>query len=177
MKPFIISITGAHSGCGKTRVAEKIIRGIKAGWGAVKYTGTALYASLTDDDEAIDEAGKDTRRLRDAGADPVVWVRSPHEGLGEVLEMAMERVQHCTAVVVEGNGPAMLLHPDLILFVLGDDPGNVKDSAVPLMEKANFIIYKEKPFIKTSAKMYNKYSGPALEEMVREIKTQMNERA
>lgn len=169
MRPFIISITGAHSSCGKTSVAEAVIRGIPIKWGAIKYTRTELYASITDEDHIIEEEGTDTGRIKRAGARHVQWIRSPREGLREILEGAIDRLSGTEGIVVEGNSPAVLLSPDVIIFVFGDDAGNVKASAGPLIDKADYILYKEKPSIKTTAKMYNKYSGYDIRRMLDDV--------
>jgi molybdopterin-guanine dinucleotide biosynthesis protein len=173
MKPFIISITGAHSSCGKTFIAEKVLRGMDPHWGAIKYTKTALYSSITDDEAVINEEGKDTCRMRDAGADSVQWIQSPEEDLKELLEIAKERLAGVRGIVVEGNSPARIISPDVVIFVFGDDPATVKDTAKPLIERADYIIYKDKPSIKTTSKMYNKYSDEELELMIEDLKKRL----
>ncbi|MDH5767928.1 MAG: hypothetical protein OEZ31_03100, partial [Nitrospirota bacterium] len=70
MRPFIIGIGGAHSGAGKTAYASLILKRLK-GWGAIKYTKTSLYSSITDDVKILSEKGKDTKRLLDSGAERV----------------------------------------------------------------------------------------------------------
>ncbi|GBD99928.1 hypothetical protein BMS3Abin07_01975 [bacterium BMS3Abin07] len=169
MRPFIISITGAHSGCGKTSVAEAVLGGINARCGAVKYTGTALYSSISDDDAVISQEGKDTARMKGSGAEYVLWIRSPRGELPELLEMAMERFAGLDVIVVEGNGPAELLRPDILIFVFGDDISRVKESAKPLIGKADYVLYKEMPSIKTPAKMYNKCSDIEISEMLKDV--------
>ncbi|MEE9523316.1 MAG: hypothetical protein V3V59_01030 [Thermodesulfovibrionales bacterium] len=173
MKPFIISITGAHSGCGKTFVAEKVLSGIDLKWGAVKYTKTALYSSITDNETIIRNEGKDTCRMRDAGADSVQWIKSPEEDLDELLDIAIGRLADLEGIIIEGNSPARTISPDVVLFVFGDDPEVVKDTAKPLIERADYIIYKDKPSIKTASKMYNKYSDKELEFMIDDLKKRL----
>lgn len=169
MEPIIISITGAHSGCGKTSVAEALIRGIPIRWGAIKYTETELYASLTDDDERIDTEGKDTDRMKKAGAQHVQWIRSPREELKDILGIAVDRLSGVQGIIVEGNSPAEIVSPDIIIFVYGDDPDHVKPSARPLIDRANVILYNAKPSIKTTAKMYNKHSRDDASRMIDDI--------
>ncbi len=174
MKPFIISITGAHSGCGKTFVTEKILSGIDLKWGAVKYTKTSLYSSITDDKAIIDKEGKDTSRMRNAGAESVQWIQSPEEDLKELLDMAIERLAGFEGIIIEGNSPARIISPDVLIFVFGDDPTVVKDTAKPLIERADYVIYKDKPSIKTASKMYNKYSDKELEFMIEDLKKRLS---
>jgi len=166
MPPFIISITGAHSGCGKTRAAEAIIRAMDVRCGAVKYTRADLYSSLVDDDSLIGQEGKDTARLRQAGAEEVLWVQSTTEDLKELTGMALDRLAGCDLIVMEGNGPARIITPDILIFVFGDDPWHVKESARELVSRADIIIHGERPSIKTGAKMYNRYSGEEMAELV-----------
>lgn len=169
MQPFIVSITGAYSGCGKTFIAEAVIKGIPIKWGAIKYTRTSLYSSISDDTATIEREGKDTDRLKSAGADKVLWLRSPKNALYDVLQTAREKLSGCEAIIVEGNSPADILNPAFLIFVFGDDPTRVKPSAMRLIERADCLLYKQGAPVKTSAKMYNKYSESGIKEMINDI--------
>jgi molybdopterin-guanine dinucleotide biosynthesis protein len=173
MKPFIVAITGAHSGCGKTFIAETVLRGIGLTCGAVKYTKTPLYASITDDKAVIGEEGTDTARMLGAGARSVQWVQSPEEDLEELLDMAVGRLGGCEVIIIEGNSPSRIISPDVVIFVFGDDPDIVKESALSCIEKADYMIYKDKPSIKTAAKMYNKYSDREMGQMIQDLKMKL----
>lgn len=169
MKQLIFCVTGAHSGCGKTFAAERIINKIPVRWGAIKYTKTSLYASLTDEDVHIDEPGKDTARLKQAGARKVFWIQSPQDGLEELLSIAISRLHDCQAILIEGNSPARILLPDSILFVFGDDPERIKPSALDLIGKADYILCPGKPGLRTSAKIYDKTSEAGFNDLIHDI--------
>jgi molybdopterin-guanine dinucleotide biosynthesis protein len=169
MKALIISITGAHSGCGKTNTAEAVIKGIPLRWGAIKYSKTPLYASLTDDVAVIGQPGKDTDRLRKAGAEKVIWIQSPFEELVELLDVAMSELDEYEGIIIEGNSPAEIISPNLIIFVFGDDPEIIKPSARALISRADFILHPSPSSLKTPAKVYNKNSEEGLKELIRDI--------
>ncbi len=168
-RPFIICVTGAHSGSGKTYVGEAIIKGVNVSCGAIKYTPSDLYSSLTDEDEAIEQEGKDTDRFRRAGAVNVQWIRSTDDDLEELLGLAIGKMQDVQLVIIEGNSPLKFLQPDLHVFVFGDDPGEVKPGALSLAETADHVIYKEKPSIKAPIKMYNKHSDNEMNEFIVDV--------
>ena len=71
MKHIIIGIGGGHSGAGKTTMACEILKKVE-GWGAIKFTKTSFYSSITDDQEVLSAKGKDTGRLLEAGAERVL---------------------------------------------------------------------------------------------------------
>jgi len=139
MRPAIIGICGAHSASGKTTYAALLLRNLR-GWGAIKYTRTALYSSIVDDSEILSEKGKDTRIFLDAGAERVLWVQSPPSELGEVLPLAVERLSDLKGIIVEGNSAVEFLRPDIIVFIFGSDPGEIKESARGLLEEADVIV-------------------------------------
>src|SRR3989338_3853160 len=93
----IITVSGAHSGVGKTRIVEGLLR-ILQGWSALKVTvshngscpinrdcGTCdrmdSKFSLVTDIDKLNEKGKDTARFKRAGAGKVAWLRARPEGL------------------------------------------------------------------------------------------------
>ena len=86
MKPFIIGIGGAYSGVGKTTIATLILQ-LLEGWGAIKYTKTEIYCSVTEDIAILSQEGKDARKLLDSRAEKVLWVQSPSDDLEEILPM------------------------------------------------------------------------------------------
>jgi len=137
----IISVGGAHSGCGKTTVAENLLRLLKGSWGAVKYTKTAFYTSVSRNPEAPED--KDTSRFRRAGAGDVLWVQSPDAGLEETIDMAVNMLAHCEGIVIEGNAPIEFLSPDIVIFVFGKDTGRLKPSALRILKKADIVVYQD----------------------------------
>lgn len=169
MKQLLISVTGAHSGCGKTFAAEHIIKRIPVRWGAVKYTKTEGAASVSEENADIDMPGKDTARLRQAGAADVIWIQSPEDELPSLLSTAISRLRDCQAILIEGNSPAMVLSPDVVIFVYGDDPEQVKPSALRLIGKADYILSPGEPRVKTPATVFNKSSEAGFNELIHDI--------
>src|SRR3989338_7381079 len=98
----IITVSGAHSGVGKTRIVERLLGNLN-GWSALKVTVShngscpvnrdcgacdridSKFSLVTDIDK-LNEKGKDTARFKKAGAKKVVWLQARPEGLKEGLE-------------------------------------------------------------------------------------------
>ena len=137
--PLLIGIGGAHSGAGKTTYAELLLGRLR-GWGAVKYTKTALYSSLVEDLDTLMTEDKDTRRMLDAGAERVIWVKSPPSELGELLPQAVDKLSDLPGVVIEGNSAIEFLKPDIIIFIFGKDAEEIKESAVGTLRKADAVV-------------------------------------
>jgi molybdopterin-guanine dinucleotide biosynthesis protein len=72
----IISVTGAHSGVGKTTLCAILLNRL-AGFGAIKFTKTDMFTSISEDPETILKHGKDTAIMSEAGAEKVIWIQSP----------------------------------------------------------------------------------------------------
>lgn len=172
MTPFLLSVSGSHSGCGKTSLVELILKSISNAWGAIKYTHSELYASLKDDPAVLKEDGKDTARFLDAGAQKVIWIQSPPEDLDDLLPMAFARLNECHGIVMEGNSPAFRSLPDAIVFVYGDDPSMVKPSGRLLAKMADYIVAPPEMVIKVKKNVYNKYSEKDLLALCEDIKSQ-----
>ena len=109
------------------------------GFGAIKFTKTPLYVKIVEDPETITKKDTDTGILSEAGAEKVVWIKSPSENLEAPLDIALSKMTGLKGVVVEGNSPADYMNPDLIIFIIGDD-GQIKPSAEELLKKADVII-------------------------------------
>ena len=142
MRPVIIGIGGGHSGVGKTLVACKILERLK-GWGAIKYTNTPLYSSITDDSKVLSEEGKDTKRFLDSGAEKVLWVQATFSESEETLQMAADMLSHLQGVVVEGNSAIEVLKPDIVIFVSGDT-AKFKKSADRILQMADILLFDNK---------------------------------
>ncbi len=140
MSQRIICIGGAHSGCGKTTVAEILLRNLEGDWGAIKYTKTAFYSSVTEVTEENDLPGKDTARLRASGAKRVIWVQSPEDQVQEPLQIALNLLSECQGVVVEGNSAIEFLNPDIVIFVFGEDKDRIKPSAERIIPRADIVV-------------------------------------
>lgn len=135
----IISVTGSHSGVGKTSLASLIIREIE-GLSAIKVTKTDLFTSITTDDEIISESGKDSAVFKESGARNVVWVKSTQRDLKECLNQALSMVSDSRGVVIEGNSPIEYIEPDLIIFVMKEDLSGLKASGSRALERADLVV-------------------------------------
>ena len=144
MHSFIIGIAGAYSGAGKTAVACEILKRFK-GWGAIKYTKTSLYSSITGDPEVLLEEGKDTRKMMDAGAEQVLWVQAPFDELEKVIPQAVEMLSHLEGIIIEGNSAVNAVKSDIVLFVSGspdhfkNDAGRFLDTAAIVLSDTEFL--------------------------------------
>ena len=117
-------------------------------WGAIKYTKTAIYSSITDTPDILAQENKDTARLLKAGAENVLWVQSPAEGLQEVIPLAVTRLLHLSGIIIEGNSAIEFLKPDVVIFIFGRDTGTLKKSAVKILDMADIILFEEEPSVK-----------------------------
>ncbi|MBI4699022.1 MAG: hypothetical protein HY758_09010 [Nitrospirae bacterium] len=134
----IISVTGAHSNVGKTSLCSILLK-MLSGYGAVKFTKTALLTSLTYDKKILREEGKDTALFLQSGAEKVLWIQSPYNELEDVLMLAIGRMRGLKGVIIEGNSPVDFLNPHLIIFIIGND-GKIKASAEKVSKKADIVI-------------------------------------
>lgn len=154
MRPFIIGIGGAHSKVGKTEVACKLL-GSLDGWGAIKFTKTPMHSSIINSPEVLKQNDKDTRRLLDAGAENVLWVKSFSYEIKETLEIAVERLSFLNGIIIEGNSAVDVLEPEIVVFVSKDK--EIKKGAERILEKADVVIFNENPpsGIPSHAKSFN----------------------
>lgn len=110
-------------------------------WGAIKFTKTAFYVSVSDDRSVLHEKGKDTGKMLEAGAEDVVWVQSPAEQLPEVLPMAVDRLSHLDGIIIEGNSAIEFLKPDIVIFLGGS--AEIKPSAHSILKQADILIARK----------------------------------
>ncbi|MBF0473220.1 MAG: hypothetical protein HQK91_06140 [Nitrospirae bacterium] len=135
-----ISISGAHSGCGKTTIAEKMLGRLADKWGAIKYTKTGLYTSIVEYPDLISQHDKDTCRLINAGASRVLWVQSTPDSLSEVINIAIDTLSDLDGIIVEGNSPVNVFDFDYGIFVFGKDINRFKESAKVPLSKAGVVV-------------------------------------
>jgi molybdopterin-guanine dinucleotide biosynthesis protein len=115
------------------------------GWGAIKFTKTSFYSSITDDQEVLSAKGKDTGRLLEAGAEKVLWVQSSGDELAETASMAVQMLSNLPGIVVEGNSMIEMLPPDIVVFVAGVKE-RFKPGAERVLGMADIVITdKESP--------------------------------
>ncbi len=153
MKTIVIS--GAHSGIGKTTLAEKILRQLP-NWSALKVTmkkGTdcprhsdcTACGELTGDfdiitdKKVIDLEGTDTGRLKKAGAKDVVWLRATPEGLKRGLEKAFCHLAGSEGIIIEGTSVLRHIDPGVVIF-LKDGAADLREEAREAERKADIII-------------------------------------
>ena len=134
----IISVTGAHSSVGKTTLCSILLKNLDS-FGAIKFTKTDLFMSVSDNPETILVKGKDTAIMSEAGAQKVVWIQGPYDSLEEGLDIALSKMQGLKGVVVEGNSPVDFINPHLIIFIMGP-AGQMKESAKKVSEIADIIV-------------------------------------
>jgi molybdopterin-guanine dinucleotide biosynthesis protein len=170
MHQVTIGIGGAYSGSGKTHVASCLLE-ILRGWGAIKYTRTSLYSSITDDPAVLSEKGKDTQRFLDAGAAKVIWVQSPPAELAIVLPMALDMLSSLQGVLIEGNSAVNVLQPDIIIFMCGEDSQQFKDSAYKILRNSQAVMYDVTPpdGVPDSAKIFKKDQMNDLQDFVKDL--------
>lgn len=156
MRPIIIGIGGAYSGVGKTTYASLILQKFR-GWGAIKYTKTDLYCSLTDDLEILSEEGKDTKKFLDSGAKRVIWIQSPASELPNIIHVAIGMLSSMKGILIEGNSAIEAINPDLVIFISGESK-KFKKSSENILKMADLIIYDEElpSYIPEKAKIFKR---------------------
>ena len=129
----IITVSATHSGLGKTTIVEQLLRQLK-NWGALKVTvtksgpcprkiscgvcaGQKSPFSIIYKSRIINQKGKDTQRMKEAGAKKVLWLKAKPSGLKNGLKKALEIFKGSEGVVVEGNSVLKYLKPDLGIFI------------------------------------------------------------
>ncbi len=129
----IITVSGAHSGIGKTTLTEYLLRQLK-NWSALKVTvakdgpcprkiscGVCAEQksifNIISASRIINQKGKDTQKMKAAGAKKVLWLKARPSGLKEGLREALKRFKDSQGVVIEGNSVLKYLKPDLGIFI------------------------------------------------------------
>lgn len=151
----IITVSGAHSGVGKTTVIEGLLKMLK-GWSALKITvahnglcpkGIPCGAcdnldskfSLVSNRDVIEEEGKDTQRFKAAGARRALWLKARPEGLKEGFKRAIAEFENAKGIVVESTSILRYIKPDLAILVKKKD-SILKPSAVRALKKIDLIL-------------------------------------
>lgn len=136
----IITVSGAHSGIGKTTLVEYILKPLK-NWSCLKVTvikdgpcprniscgvceQPSAPFSIVSKPSIINQKGKDTRRMREAGAKNVLWLKATPFGLKDGLKKALQKFKNTEGVVIEGTSILKYLKPDLGLFI--NERGKIK---------------------------------------------------
>lgn len=152
----IVTVSGAHSGVGKTKVAEALLSRLK-NWSALKVTVThrggacpvhkdchtcdELYSgfSIINDKDIIEAKGKDTQRFKAAGAKEVLWLKSKPSALERGIKRAVSLFKKTRGLIIETNSALKYLNPDLAILVKNKD-SVLKPSAKEILEKVDLTI-------------------------------------
>lgn len=135
----VITVSGSHSGIGKTLLAETILSVVKD-FAAIKITIEDFFTAVSFDDASIMVPGKDTFRLKTSGAAQVVWVRTPEQHLVDTMEQALSVLGSYNGLLIEGNSIAAYIEPDLSFFVYGGGIETIKPSRLYALRNAQVII-------------------------------------
>ncbi|MFZ5801364.1 MAG: hypothetical protein ACOY3D_08350 [Candidatus Omnitrophota bacterium] len=131
MKTIVVS--GEKSGVGKTHLAQELLKNLK-GWGALKITVSKDGACpngrncgicsaikkpfyIVKDEGVIKAPGKDTSRLKEAGAKEVIWLKAKPQGLRRGLKNALLEFSDCKGIIIEGSSVLKIFKPDLNIHV------------------------------------------------------------
>lgn len=151
----VITVSGAESGAGKTTVAERLLKGLK-GWSALKVTTIKegpcpretpcgiceeqdAQFTIVADNHILNQRGKDTQRMRTAGAREVLWLKARPSALKKGIKAALKKFKHTRGVVIEGTSVLKYLKPDLAIFVRGKG-ATLKPSAKAVIKKVDLIL-------------------------------------
>jgi hypothetical protein len=135
----VITVSGSHSGIGKTLLAESILHVVRD-FAAIKITIEDFFTAVSFDDASIMVPGKDTFRLKTSGASQVVWVRTPEQHLVDTMEQALSVLGSYNGLLIEGNSIAAYIKPDLSFFVYGGGIETIKPSRLYALRNAQVII-------------------------------------
>ena len=138
----IISVSGLHSGIGKTELCCRILS-LLPGICAIKITINDQATEVIGDEASIMVPGKDTWRLKTSGADRVVWVRAQEAHLKKALAGAIARCGTCERLLIEGNSMLAHLTPALSIFICDSRicaAAPPKPSRAAALAKADLVI-------------------------------------
>lgn len=138
LKRKIIVIYGGGSGSGKTSLAVNILKHL-SGWAAIKISPTSMYSSVSVEESVPGSSQKDTFRLSEAGADPVIHVQIPSNEIKDGINKAISLVPAGRSLLMEGRGAITCLKPDLSILVWRPDLENLKGSLEELSVDADLV--------------------------------------
>jgi hypothetical protein len=154
-----ICVAGSASRAGKTAFSTRLLARL-AGWSACKVTTCVPEADGScargrgeecgvcgrlrrpyeiDEERGAGAAdGRDTERLRAAGASRVLWVRTRPEALSQSIRAALETLDGSPGVLLEGNHVLEVLDPDVAVMVLAPG-GSLKKSARDVRDRVDIF--------------------------------------
>jgi hypothetical protein len=112
----IIAVVGTGSGCGKTTVACRILRGLP-GLGAVKISPHEAPSRV---EWGAGAPGKDTGLYAAHGAAPVARIIGPRAEVASSWGLIRDRFRECRGVVFEGACALDLPEELFAVFVIGE---------------------------------------------------------
>lgn len=139
--PKIVTISGANKDIGKSSLAAYLAgrcrscAGIKVSVHLERPPGEAIVEEV--DPQPSPET--DTARMRRAGANPVLWLRTTRDNLLADLKQALSRIE-APVIVVEGNSILEYLEPDYAVFIMGTTFKGFKPSAFDAIKKAHTVV-------------------------------------
>jgi len=130
---MIITVSGSSSGVGKTKMVQNLLKTLK-GWSAIKVTVVKDGAcprrmpcgvcesqkkpfTIITDPRIIGEKGKDTRRMKMAGARKTLWLKAKPAGLKEGIGKALKKLKDSPGIIIEGTSVLKYLRPDVGIFI------------------------------------------------------------
>lgn len=151
----LVTVSGAHSGAGKTFVIEQLLKVLK-GWSCIKVTVSRKGPcpkesncnicgslkgdfSIISDKEAIEEKGKDTFRFKMAGAKKVLWLISRPGALSRGIKTTLDKLKKSKGIIIEGTSVLKYLNPDMAILVKRND-SELKQSAREILKKIDVVI-------------------------------------
>ncbi|MCB9895549.1 MAG: hypothetical protein H6839_13965 [Planctomycetes bacterium] len=165
-KPIIITAPSAN--CGKTELACRLIAGLKDAQ-ALKITrfhreshcpvhgvdeqgedncdGCAPAPAgfeLVDDPEALRTPGKDSDRMIQAGAEPVLWLRAAPHVFEYALTASLKRFDMNRPMVLEGNSAATVSGlAGTVILLWPQKTRGVKASVMPALKRTDVLVLVE----------------------------------
>lgn len=85
--------------------------------------------------------GKDTVRMQQAGASPVMWLRARREALQRGAEQLLPTLGHVS--IAESNRMRSCVDPDLFLLIRGSLEEEPKESAAEVLDLADAIVHSD----------------------------------
>lgn len=152
----VITVSGAHSGVGKTKMVE-ILLGVLKGWSALKVTVTHREGkcpvhknchtcdevvagfSIIKDRKIIETYGKDTSRFKQAGAKKVLWLKSKPQELRVGVKKALSLFKKAKGLIIESNSALKYIKPDVAVFVKNKN-SLLKPSAKEILNKIDLVV-------------------------------------
>ena len=167
----LIAVAGTSSNVGKTTICEVLIRyltnyknskslplykHVSALKITTRHQGVCSQGDcgvcdsikypyvIEDNDFVINQTGKDTSRLKDAGTEKVIWLLSFPETLKEGVTSALSYFGDDEIVIIEGNSFLSVHNADLSILVTRPLHMELKKSASVILDKIDLtLINKE----------------------------------